>query len=132
MGACLSSSNAAGGDDATGTVHLAAGPHSSRQLPRQGSSANTGGLGIDGGPSMSSVGLGSNARTDRDRSHAIDRQIEEDSRKYRKECKILLLGPLARPRAISDAPRLRRERQVDHRQADEDHPSCVGGMVRSI
>jgi len=73
-------------------VERASGPHSSRQLPRQGSSANTGGLGIDGGPSMSSVGLGSNARTDRDRSHAIDRQIEEDSRKYRKECKILLLG----------------------------------------
>lgn len=28
----------------------------------------------------------------RDRSYQIDRQIEEDSRRYRKECKILLLG----------------------------------------
>lgn len=33
----------------------------------------------------------------RDKSNAIDRQIESDSRQYRKECKILLLGknPLA-------------------------------------
>lgn len=28
----------------------------------------------------------------RDRSYAIDKQIEEDSRKFKKECKILLLG----------------------------------------
>jgi len=127
MGACLSTANAAGGDGAVGTVERASGPHSSRQLPRQGSSANTGGLGTDGGPSMSSVGLGSNARTDRDRSHAIDRQIEEDSRKYRKECKILLLGPSNRHRSRRlTRPRLWRERQVDDRQADEDHPPCVG------
>ena len=31
-------------------------------------------------------------REGRDRSDAIDKQIEEDSRKLRKECKILLLG----------------------------------------
>ncbi|KAF8839840.1 guanine nucleotide binding protein, alpha subunit [Paxillus ammoniavirescens] len=31
-------------------------------------------------------------KTDKARSDAIDRQIEEDSRKFRKECKILLLG----------------------------------------
>jgi guanine nucleotide-binding protein subunit alpha len=28
----------------------------------------------------------------KERSTAIDRQIEEDSRKFKKECKILLLG----------------------------------------
>lgn len=28
----------------------------------------------------------------RERSYAIDKQIEEDSRKFKKECKILLLG----------------------------------------
>lgn len=28
----------------------------------------------------------------KDRSTNIDRQIEEDSRKFKKECKILLLG----------------------------------------
>lgn len=33
-----------------------------------------------------------NKRTQKERSHAIDKQIEEDSKKYRKECKILLLG----------------------------------------
>jgi guanine nucleotide-binding protein subunit alpha len=31
-------------------------------------------------------------REEKARSDAIDRQIEEDSRKFRKECKILLLG----------------------------------------
>lgn len=31
-------------------------------------------------------------RDQRERSYAIDKQIEEDSKKYRKECKILLLG----------------------------------------
>lgn len=33
-----------------------------------------------------------NKRAQRERSYAIDKQIEEDSKKYRKECKILLLG----------------------------------------
>lgn len=28
----------------------------------------------------------------RERSHQIDRQLEQDSKQYRKECKILLLG----------------------------------------
>jgi hypothetical protein len=31
-------------------------------------------------------------RAQRERSYAIDKQIEEDSKRYRKECKILLLG----------------------------------------
>jgi guanine nucleotide-binding protein subunit alpha len=31
-------------------------------------------------------------KAQRDRSYAIDKQIEEDSRKFKKECKILLLG----------------------------------------
>lgn len=31
-------------------------------------------------------------RGSRDRSNAIDRQLEDDSRKFKKECKILLLG----------------------------------------
>jgi hypothetical protein len=36
-------------------------------------------------------------KAERERSEAIDRQIEEDSRQFKKECKILLLGlcPLA-------------------------------------
>lgn len=29
---------------------------------------------------------------EKDRSYQIDKQIEEDSRKFKKECKILLLG----------------------------------------
>lgn len=31
-------------------------------------------------------------KNQKDRSYAIDKQIEEDSRKFKKECKILLLG----------------------------------------
>lgn len=34
-------------------------------------------------------------RTAVERSAEIDRQIEEDSRRFRKECKILLLGELS-------------------------------------
>ena len=34
------------------------------------------------------------------RSDMIDRQIEEDSKKYKRECKILLLGALS---ALSDS-----------------------------
>jgi hypothetical protein len=35
---------------------------------------------------------GQPARAERDRSYAIDKLIEEDSKKFKKECKILLLG----------------------------------------
>jgi hypothetical protein len=31
-------------------------------------------------------------KAEKERSDEIDRQIEEDSKKFRKECKILLLG----------------------------------------
>jgi hypothetical protein len=31
-------------------------------------------------------------RAEKERSDAIDRQLEEDSKKFKKECKILLLG----------------------------------------
>lgn len=31
-------------------------------------------------------------REEKERSDAIDRQLEEDSKKFKKECKILLLG----------------------------------------
>ena len=39
----------------------------------------------------------------KDRSVAIDKQIEEDSRKFKKESKILLLGksPLSQPSLLS-------------------------------
>lgn len=33
-------------------------------------------------------------RGSKDRSNAIDRQLEDDQRKFKKECKILLLGKL--------------------------------------
>ena len=33
------------------------------------------------------------------RSQEIDKQIEEDSRKFKKECKILLLGASSSPRS---------------------------------
>jgi guanine nucleotide-binding protein G(i) subunit alpha len=39
-----------------------------------------------------------------ERSAEIDRQIEEDSRKFRKECKILLLGQYPNPRGSRIPP----------------------------
>ncbi|KAJ9095814.1 guanine nucleotide-binding protein subunit alpha [Naganishia cerealis] len=43
-------------------------------------------------PTQSDVMAGAQPRAQKDRSYAIDKQIEEDSRKFKKECKILLLG----------------------------------------
>ena len=60
------------------------------------------------------------------RSRAIDARLEEDSRRLRKECKILLLGKL-RSSAVMFVElllnlfRLRGERQIHHCQANEDH-----------
>jgi hypothetical protein len=39
-----------------------------------------------------------------ERSAEIDRQIEEDSRKFRKECKILLLGQYPNPPRFTVPP----------------------------
>lgn len=38
---------------------------------------------------------------EKERSDAIDRQIAEDERNFKKECKILLLGSESRARALS-------------------------------
>lgn len=62
------------------------------------------------------------------KSQAIDRILEEDSKKLRRECKILLLGrtrlaPLG-DSAIANrlrSCRFRRKWQVDDCQADENH-----------
>ncbi|KAJ9121548.1 guanine nucleotide-binding protein subunit alpha [Naganishia vaughanmartiniae] len=43
-------------------------------------------------PTQSDVMAGAQSKGPKDRSYAIDKQIEEDSRKFKKECKILLLG----------------------------------------
>jgi len=58
-------------------------------------------------------------RGSKDRSNAIDRQLEDDSRKFKKECKILLLGEYKF--GPPDA-RFWRIGQVDHCQANENHP----------
>jgi hypothetical protein len=63
------------------------------------------------------------------RSQAIDKKLEEDSRRLRRECKILLLGMGTSAMgmkygAANMCPyRLWRERKVDNRQTNEDHPS---------
>ena len=64
------------------------------------------------------------------RSQAIDRKIEEDSRKLRRECKILLLGMPIRPIRKDNSGmmlilsnRVRGEREIHHCEADEDHSS---------
>ncbi|KAJ9096035.1 guanine nucleotide-binding protein subunit alpha [Naganishia friedmannii] len=43
-------------------------------------------------PTQSDMVAGAQSKGPKDRSYAIDKQIEEDSRKFKKECKILLLG----------------------------------------
>jgi hypothetical protein len=76
------------------------------------------------------------SRDEKARSDAIDSQIEEDSRKFRKEYKILLLGtyiPFYRStfnplslrllllRALISNFRVQRIWEVDNTQADENH-----------
>lgn len=59
-------------------------------------------------------------------SEEIERGLDEDSKRLKRECKILLLGQSlpALPTAPSSPlpPRLRRVRQEHRRQADENHP----------
>lgn len=62
-------------------------------------------------------------RGSKDRSNAIDRQLEDDSKKFKKECKILLLGEFGLFGAMLADFRFRRIRQINHCQADENHSS---------
>jgi hypothetical protein len=39
------------------------------------------------------------------RSDMIDRQIEEDAKRYKRECKILLLGAYFQPRTLAEEKR---------------------------
>lgn len=63
------------------------------------------------------------------RSQMIDRKLEEDSRRLRRECKILLLGKLSQIAGKASSPergltlfhRLRGKWQVDHCETDENH-----------
>src|SRR5437764_9934195 len=63
-------------------------------------------------------------------SQMIDRRLEEDSRRYRRECKILLLGRCRNNVGAGEPAdwfvvktRLGREWQVDNREANENHTS---------
>ncbi|GAA5958427.1 hypothetical protein JCM3765_007873 [Sporobolomyces pararoseus] len=51
-----------------------------------------GGGGGRGGGNHGSDGFGTGSKQDKERSYAIDKQIDEDAKKLRRECKILLLG----------------------------------------
>ncbi len=64
------------------------------------------------------------------RSQKIDKDLEEDSKRLRRECKILLLGmlnksPMGWRRAVwlltADEYRIWRVWQIHHCQADENH-----------
>lgn len=59
------------------------------------------------------------------RSQMIDRTLEEDSKKLKRECKILLLGTLRELYGIAllMGHRFWRERQEHDCEADEDHTS---------
>lgn len=57
----------------------------------------------------------------KDRNNVIDKQIDEDSRKFKRECKILLLGELSEWTELTE--RLWRVGEEHDRQADEDYSS---------
>lgn len=99
MGGGLSSSSAAGGN-AIMQGGSSSRPHAG-SMPRKNSDVlNVNSYGSNKGKSTSNnAGSGYpggdvpiSKKDQRERSYQIDKQIEEDSKKYRKECKILLLG----------------------------------------
>lgn len=70
----------------------------------------------------------------RKKSQAIDRKLDEDSRKLRRECKILLLGTFAVSSMLVSpiyltavfllgTTRVWGKRQINNRQTNENHPS---------
>lgn len=56
--------------------------------------------------SASTGGATEPSRADKERSFAIDKQLDDDAKRFRRECKILLLGtlPAPRPRALLTVP----------------------------
>ncbi|ODN72747.1 guanine nucleotide-binding protein subunit alpha [Cryptococcus amylolentus CBS 6039] len=73
-------------------------PNSAAGVVGNGGAAGGAGVGAAGGSQGLAAALAEtepaapDARGNRDRSNQIDRQLEDDQRKFRKECKILLLG----------------------------------------
>ncbi|GAA5904351.1 hypothetical protein JCM6882_003203 [Rhodosporidiobolus microsporus] len=59
---------------------------------RNGSAGGGGGGGFGGGGGGAGGRGGKDAKGEKERSNAIDRQLDDDAKKYRRECKILLLG----------------------------------------
>lgn len=138
MGSCMSSpegpshTTSAGGtvyahpsssskhrSDSNGHANGSASPHGSKMNGGMGNgngSSKKGGLNGDGqladngqgGNGAGGPPMMENKKAQRERSYAIDKQIEEDSKKYRKECKILLLGEFTSER--SEASDLTNER----------------------
>lgn len=112
MGSCMSSPEEPPSQITStgGTVYVSTGKSSQQLKGRNNNSNNNGhsnGDATGGTNKLSENGLASlkaestpnststmpeNKKAQRERSYAIDKQIEEDSKKYRKECKILLLG----------------------------------------
>lgn len=68
------------------------------------------------------AGGAADTRKNKDASNQIDRQLEDDSKKFKKECKILLLGGCT-VQNVRLTDRIWRVWQVDHCQADEDYSS---------
>lgn len=66
-------------------------------------------------------------KAEKEISDEIDRQIEEDSRKFKKECKILLLGECYLLVSVGLSQRggcrFWRRREEYYCEADEDYPS---------
>ena len=74
-------------------------PNSASTPQSQAADSASGGIGHDRGSDAQAISAALAAtegsiekRGSKDRSNAIDRQLEDDQRKFKKECKILLLG----------------------------------------
>jgi guanine nucleotide-binding protein G(i) subunit alpha len=103
MGGCLSSPAAEDGKRTVETkqvnnAHATAQPSNldslSHKTPQTNGTGESTPVSPNGNAGLSAALMSTDgaAPGDRNRSNAIDRQLEDDSRKFKKECKILLLG----------------------------------------
>lgn len=82
---------ATGGDAGMGAINGSS-TASTTSLAAANGSSGLPAAALGGAAAAAGASSGPHKKQERDRSYAIDKQIEEDRGKFKKECKILLLG----------------------------------------
>lgn len=104
---------AAPGDPAAAAVNGSTGPADPAAAGTKGNNSATQGLSA----ALAQAPEGPDAGKPGDKSNSIDRQLDDDSKKFKKECKLLLLGRLSqrRRRLTPQAPENQASRPLSSR-----------------